>query len=40
MKKIIDEELEPYTIILPVKNIVSLAYWNDEYYSKVNGSIK
>lgn len=40
MKKIIDEELEPYTVILPVKNIVSLAYWNDEYYSKVNGSIK
>ena len=36
MKKILDDVLEPYTIVLPIENIVSIAYWDPDFYQKVN----
>ena len=36
MKKILDDVLEPYTIVLPIENIVSIAYWDPDFYQMVN----
>ena len=36
MKKSLDDVLEPYTIVLPIENIVSIAYWDPDFYQMVN----
>lgn len=40
MEEIVDKILEPYTVVIPVKDIVSIAYWNFDFYNLVNDNKK
>lgn len=40
MKKTIDEILEPYTIVLPIKDIVTLGFFDPDFYESVNDNKK